>query len=371
MPHLIDYIRVITKSVITKIFHHNKQDRENRLKKVINSCTPFIYSVKSELETMDTTSPKNINSRPKLFIGASKEANDVVTVITKMLSHEFDVQPWYTIFKSNDFTLQALLDQALLCDFAIMIFSLDDTLLCRKELFQCPRDNVIFELGLFLGLLGKKRAFVLAEEGIKIPTDLNGFTLSQFNLKAAETEFNSLSQTITTLAKQMLDFWESGAFGMLPSTILALNYFNNFLTGIAENIQHKTNTPLNGNTVTLKKFYVVMPTELEEDMTNRYAVYKSTHNLQPHIFPIGHREGPLFVKEFSPGEIIAFDLPTTLSGIRTISKHQFPAEGPKISKEQKLLEARELKNFKMVLKSCIENNSITKAYVEIIDEKND
>jgi predicted nucleotide-binding protein len=43
---------------------------------------------------------------------------------------------------------------------------------------MAPRDNVILELGLFIGALGRQRVFMLIEQGmdVKIPTDLLGVT---------------------------------------------------------------------------------------------------------------------------------------------------------------------------------------------------
>lgn len=56
-----------------------------------------------------------------------------------------------------------------------------------------PRDNVLFELGLFMGALGREKTFIVhcRDKDIDLPTDLAGVTLATFrdrsdgNLQAA------------------------------------------------------------------------------------------------------------------------------------------------------------------------------------------
>lgn len=67
-------------------------------------------------------------------------------------------------------------------DFAVLILGADDDTLSRGKKMPAPRDNIIFELGLFMGHLGRRRTFFLCREGIalKIPTDLTGITYLPF-----------------------------------------------------------------------------------------------------------------------------------------------------------------------------------------------
>lgn len=60
-------------------------------------------------------------------------------------------------------------------DCAIALFTADDVGSEKgKELQPRARQNVVFEAGMFLGKLGKKRVIVLYEEGIESPGDLGG-----------------------------------------------------------------------------------------------------------------------------------------------------------------------------------------------------
>ena len=77
--------------------------------------------------------------------------------------------------------LQIFLDNS---DFGVFIFSADDVIRMRKKEYSAVRDNVIFELGLFVGRLGKGRNFILlprGEDKLHIPTDLMALTTGTFD----------------------------------------------------------------------------------------------------------------------------------------------------------------------------------------------
>ena len=67
-------------------------------------------------------------------------------------------------------------------DFAILVLTGDDMVNSREVEVFGPRDNVIFELGLFMGHLGRARTFILHQSNaaLKIPTDLSGVTTATY-----------------------------------------------------------------------------------------------------------------------------------------------------------------------------------------------
>ncbi|MDG7001889.1 MAG: nucleotide-binding protein, partial [Nitrososphaerota archaeon] len=77
---------------------------------------------------------------------------------------------WYPVE-----SLERQLDQS---DFAIAIAQPDDITQSRGASTPSPRDNVIFELGLFIGRIGRLRSFLIEPRGeeIKLPSDLSGIT---------------------------------------------------------------------------------------------------------------------------------------------------------------------------------------------------
>lgn len=81
-------------------------------------------------------------------------------------------------------------------DFAILIYAADDVLRRRGVQHFAPRDNVIFESGLFIGTIGSERTFLVAckDDKLLLPNDLSGVSMAYFhknrsdsNLRAAVT----------------------------------------------------------------------------------------------------------------------------------------------------------------------------------------
>lgn len=76
-------------------------------------------------------------------------------------------------------------------DFALFVFTPDDVLKLREKEWHAVRDNVLFELGLFLSKLGRHRCFFLLPRHLndfRIPTDLTGITPLTYDPGRAKTE---------------------------------------------------------------------------------------------------------------------------------------------------------------------------------------
>lgn len=97
------------------------------------------------------------------------------------------------VFGLGEGTLESLVDRLDEFDFAVLVLSADDLSLSRGEVKQSPRDNVLLELGLFIGGLGRTRTFIVYDKNssIKLPSDLAGVTAAPYqphssgNLQAA------------------------------------------------------------------------------------------------------------------------------------------------------------------------------------------
>jgi hypothetical protein len=80
--------------------------------------------------------------------------------------------------------LPILLNQPEKFDFAVMVFGPDDRIETDKGIFEAPRDNVVFELGLFMSQLGTDRTFVVILTGttqVKVLTDIQGLIWKGYN----------------------------------------------------------------------------------------------------------------------------------------------------------------------------------------------
>ena len=85
-------------------------------------------------------------------------------------------------FNPGTSTLERLVELTREVDFAAFVFAQDDwTTRGRRGAGQAsPRDNVVFEAGLFGGVLGMRRTFILHANGAKLPSDLLGLTCVRY-----------------------------------------------------------------------------------------------------------------------------------------------------------------------------------------------
>lgn len=121
--------------------------------------------------------------KPRIFLGSSGKQAKLLQAITRGLEGVAHVEPWTTSFNPGTTTLERLVELAHEVDFAAFVFAQDDWTASSPlssplpESGQAsPRDNVVFEAGLFGGTLGMRRTFILHATGAKLPTDLLGLT---------------------------------------------------------------------------------------------------------------------------------------------------------------------------------------------------
>jgi CRP/FNR family cyclic AMP-dependent transcriptional regulator len=120
------------------------------------------------------------HDRIRVFIISSAEALPIARAIENAFEYDpFNVTVWTDgVFRASWYPVESLEQQLDASDFAIAIASPDDHVESRGTLAATARDNVIFELGLFIGRLGRKRSFLLEPRGeeVKLPSDLTGIT---------------------------------------------------------------------------------------------------------------------------------------------------------------------------------------------------
>lgn len=119
-----------------------------------------------------------------MFIGSSKKNLRVAKVLAEGLEEYAEVKVWDEgVFGLNQGYLEALLKQLEEYDFAVFILAPDDMIISNEETKPSPRDNVLFESGLFMGVLGRARVFLVYDQavGLRIPSDLAGVTLASYD----------------------------------------------------------------------------------------------------------------------------------------------------------------------------------------------
>src|SRR5215472_14499783 len=100
--------------------------------------------------------------KSRIFVGSSREAIDVSRAIQQELDEDFEVTVWnQDVFRLSRGALESLLGALETCDAGIFVLGLDDLTKSRGESHPTARDNVTFELGMFIGRLGPGRTFML------------------------------------------------------------------------------------------------------------------------------------------------------------------------------------------------------------------
>jgi CRP/FNR family transcriptional regulator, cyclic AMP receptor protein len=129
----------------------------------------------------------------RLFIISSVEALEIARTIQNAFEYDFTVVVWTDgVFRASWYPVESLERQLDQSDFAIAIAQPDDTVVSRGRPYPAARDNVIFELGLFIGRIGRRRSFLIEPRGeeLTLPSDLSGITALSYkfdpdNLAAA------------------------------------------------------------------------------------------------------------------------------------------------------------------------------------------
>jgi hypothetical protein len=140
--------------------------------------------------------------RPYVFIGSSSEGLSVAQAIQVNLDHSCECQIWSQgVFGLSEGPMESLIKSLDRFDFAILVLTPDDVVFRRGESKPTPRDNVVFELGLFIGGLGRERTFMVCERGtdLKLPSDLTGIEPAMYQQPASGTLQSALGAACTRI----------------------------------------------------------------------------------------------------------------------------------------------------------------------------
>jgi len=130
-------------------------------------------------------------SNSKVFIASSVEGLNIAYDIQSNLAHDADCTVWpQGVFELSVPPIDSLIRQLDNSDFAIFVFSPDDEVKMRGDSVSAVRDNVLFELGLFIGRLGKHRCFIVAPDAppMRIASDLIGVTPATYSSRRDPAE---------------------------------------------------------------------------------------------------------------------------------------------------------------------------------------
>jgi hypothetical protein len=120
------------------------------------------------------------------------------------LDHELEVTLWKNgTFQLSSSTIEDLVKKSSAVDFALFVFTPDDLALIRGEKLNIVRDNVLFELGLFIGAIGKDRCFIIKPRGLELhlPTDLLGVNTGDYENSRSDGDLVSATNRACSLVK--------------------------------------------------------------------------------------------------------------------------------------------------------------------------
>jgi hypothetical protein len=132
--------------------------------------------------------------KPRVFIGSSKEGLSIAYAIQHNLENDAEVTVWaQDVFRPSQFVLESLTDQLDNTDVGIFVFSADDVVKMRGAEHAAVRDNVLFEYGLYVGRLGRKRSFIVAPSGaaLHLPSDLNGINYRTYQTDRSDGNWDA------------------------------------------------------------------------------------------------------------------------------------------------------------------------------------
>lgn len=127
---------------------------------------------------------------PTVFLGSSKEKSKELEILADLIRTHALVELWtdHSLWQAGDFVLESLLTLVPRCDFAVLIFSKDDLTESRGITLGSPRDNVVFEAGLFMSQIGRQRTLIVAPQGgeheLKVLSDFAGLNLIFYDVPA-------------------------------------------------------------------------------------------------------------------------------------------------------------------------------------------
>jgi hypothetical protein len=141
--------------------------------------------------------------KPRIFLGSSGKQEKLLRALTRGLDDVAHVEPWTKSFNPGTTTLERLIDLAREVDFAVFVFARDDWTTAEPSGSSTtgsgqasPRDNVVFEAGLFGSALGMRRTFILHARGSKLPTDLLGLTSVRYGDATTAAEMRVVNQKL-------------------------------------------------------------------------------------------------------------------------------------------------------------------------------
>lgn len=311
---------------------------------------------------------------PNVFIASSSEGLAVAKALERVLGRDkrIDVQVWSGAFRPGMSFMDMLHLSTLQYDFGIMVLTPDDSTDFRGNTVNEPRDNVLFELGLFRGARGNRRAIPVwvTADGRRpsVPTDLKGVSQDRLSVTSLKRSMDELVAEVEVfgeeLAERMLRDYRRPEPSILPSTGLAIGYFHNFILPVIRGLYQRRQVSAWGKgndrqarAVDLEHFtiHVCIPDDLSQAtrelwgnkadkllLTQAEVEPSDDKDLpRPYPFRVGAAQ--------NDGHTDIYDTPTTLLTARHVARRLLSSEHYE-QEDRAMAEEREIHNFERTVR---------------------
>ena len=215
----------------------------------------------------------------KIFIGSSRESLQIAAQISEYFNkNRYVCTVWNnSFFDLNNNIYDTLVSKLPCFDYAIFIGDCDDFVVRKSNnsTKEAPRDNIYFEFGLSVGILTKVKTFFFLHNDATIASDLLGINVIRY--KNREEIINGCQQIL-----HKINIEESlNRINLLPSTVLALNYYRNFLEPIGEALYGCKKMCYREQRIDIQSWslHIVLPADCNQDLKKWTQIFYNSPNL--------------------------------------------------------------------------------------------
>ncbi len=300
-------------------------------------------------------------AKPSVFIGSSSEGLPIAERIKKELEGgDFcSVKIWKEgLFQLNKSYLDSLLKSTIQFDFAILVLTPDDLTIRRHKTSKVARDNVIFELGLFVGRLGLHRAFIMSDESVKILSDFSGIEIATFRMRGGAIHAASFAKACARIRDAICRNYQQSELTLLPSTAMAVGYYMNFVKRVHEEVFVRDmplmiyKSPIHER---VSRLTIVIPRAFSDLEERNFKDTIENREMKRVTLETQTREYPFYLRgEYKAGSPLElYDIPTTLRASMKAIKLYLGKTSIGKGEDEECLERREIHNFAETLRRLI------------------
>jgi hypothetical protein len=296
--------------------------------------------------------------KKRVFVGSSTESLSLADKAKSLLESEFEVTIWNesiwenSVFKLNQNFLNDLLKASLQFDFGLLLGTNDDKVVYRGVELMQPRDNVLFELGLFMGRLGlSKCAFVIDKE-LKLLSDITGISLARFDKGDVKSYIDAINSV-----KEFFKHQQESDINFFPSSTLAAVYFENLINPTCRYLIENCGFETGGIKYTNYIIKIIIPRKLNSDVNIQFERLKQKFTTSNQSFNYAGR--PRYINldsKIEDNQLVFIDFPTILSGINYSISNLLPTDFNSMTPDYETILNRELERFIYTVKQLALRN---------------